>query len=361
MRSYHVSRFLLLICLLGRSVFAPVAAAQAPMLPHAFYGAVEINGAPAPIGVMVEARASGIRTGIDGNPLVTTAVGGYGGSGVFAPKLVVQGDLVAGRLIEFYVNEVRAQCAVPGGDWQDAFPFDPGAVTHLDLSVMSEAQTETPAASPTLQPVAPTGTSAATLTRLPILTHTPTLTPLPTTTPTAPAPTLSIPSLTPTGSPSPEPTPVIATFTLTSVAHATATGTPTLMATATATLSATPADTATSTVTLRVTVPTTTTIMTETTIPSPSATLPLPVTATPAAILALPGSQTPSILSATSTHTLPSLAASSGPQGATSWVSDATGEPDQGSDLFRWLSFVMLVVLVAGLAAYAHRHRKQLE
>jgi len=115
------------------SVATP-AAVQPPPIPHSFYGTVEINGAPAPVGTQVEARGAGVQTGVSGNPITVTQAGQYGGPGGFDPKLVVQGQVANGTPIEFYVDGVRAQCAVPGGTWQESYPFSSGAVTELDLT-----------------------------------------------------------------------------------------------------------------------------------------------------------------------------------------------------------------------------------
>jgi len=133
---------------------------------------VEINGTPAPAGTKVEARGTGVLIGIGGNPLVTTQVGRYGGAGGFDPKLVVQGSVKEGTVIEFYVNGVRAQCAEPGGQWLDGYPFKSGGITELNLrarpSVMPTDQA-TPAATPTVAPPSPTSqaTPAATPTVAP--------------------------------------------------------------------------------------------------------------------------------------------------------------------------------------------------
>ena len=117
------------------SVTAPAVAQPPPPIPHSFYGAVEINGAPAPVGTEVEARGTEVLTGVSGNPLTVTQAGQYGGPGGFDPKLVVQGQVAAGTPIEFYVDGVRAECAVPGGPWEESYPFSSGAVTELNLTL----------------------------------------------------------------------------------------------------------------------------------------------------------------------------------------------------------------------------------
>lgn len=130
----------------------PVAAAQQPpALPHAFFGTLDVNGAPAPAGIQVEARGTGVRTGLLGNPVITTEKGRYGGASLYDVKLVVQGSLETGDLIEFFVNGTKAECAVPGGTWQSSYPFRSGDVTQLLLRVGAGAATEdttTPTATP---------------------------------------------------------------------------------------------------------------------------------------------------------------------------------------------------------------------
>jgi len=169
MRKATVAVLLLSLCL-SMIVFAAPISAQPPPLPHSFYGAVEVNGVPAPVGTQVEARGAGVLTGVPGNPLTVTAPGLYGGPGGFDPKLVVQGEVAEGTPIEFYLNGVRAQCAVPGGPWQDTYPFSSGVVTQLNLRVLGPTPTPTPTATDT-PTVTPTATSTPTVTNTPIGWH----------------------------------------------------------------------------------------------------------------------------------------------------------------------------------------------
>jgi len=129
----------LLICLMAIAVLAiPVTPSWAqPVLPHAFYGSVTIDGTAAPIRAVVEARGTGVSTGIEGNPITVTETGKYGGPGGFDPKLVVQGDITDGTNLTFYVNNVTAQCydVQAGGEWLDSYPFKSGDVTVLNLKV----------------------------------------------------------------------------------------------------------------------------------------------------------------------------------------------------------------------------------
>jgi len=158
------------------------------VVPHNFYGGVTVGGSPAAVGTEIEARGAGVLTGIDGNPLVTTAEGQYGGSGSLDDKLVVQGDVAGGAPIAFYVDGVQAQCRQAGATtWLDSYPFDSGAMTELDLRVEEALPTATPVpptATPTATPVPPTATPTDT----PVL---PTATPTNTATPTG-APSASL-------------------------------------------------------------------------------------------------------------------------------------------------------------------------
>jgi len=163
-------------------LFVAPSQAQVPGIPHSFYGGVEINGSPAPVGTQVEARGMGVLIGVQGNPITVTQAGKYGGPGGFDPKLVVQGTISDGTSIQFYVNGVRAQCAQPGGPWQDSFLFSSGAVTELNLRVLAPTNTPTAARTPT-HTLTPTNTPTRTLT--PVRTLTPTNTPTRTLTPTA--------------------------------------------------------------------------------------------------------------------------------------------------------------------------------
>lgn len=128
----------LLICLIAIPVLAiPVTPSWAqPVLPHAFYGSVTIDGTAAPIRAVVEARGTGVSTGIEGNPITVTETGKYGGPDGSDP-LVVQGDITDGTNLTFYVNNVTVQCydVQAGGEWLDSYPFKSGNVTILNLKV----------------------------------------------------------------------------------------------------------------------------------------------------------------------------------------------------------------------------------
>ncbi len=73
--------------LLGLWAVPAYAQQSVPPLPHAFFGNLTINGSPAPIGIRVEARGTGINTAVAGNPIITTTQGKYGGPDLLDPKL----------------------------------------------------------------------------------------------------------------------------------------------------------------------------------------------------------------------------------------------------------------------------------
>ncbi|MCK4811595.1 MAG: FG-GAP repeat protein [Methanosarcinales archaeon] len=79
--------------------------AGVPLLPEAYYGTITINDIPAPLGTEIIAMIKGIEKG----RFTTTAVGIYGGSGTFDPKLIVAGDeFDVGRTITFRINGIPA-------------------------------------------------------------------------------------------------------------------------------------------------------------------------------------------------------------------------------------------------------------
>jgi len=134
--------FMLLAMLLALAA-TPVYAAEVPSLPHAFYGAVDINGSPAPVGTSVEVRGEGVQTGVDNNPIMTSVEGEYGGgTDPLVPKLVVQGSVADGTTVTFYVN---------GFDTGQTAQWQSGGVTEVNLAVTIEegaVPDETPDSTP---------------------------------------------------------------------------------------------------------------------------------------------------------------------------------------------------------------------
>lgn len=128
----------LLICLMAIAVLAITVTPSSaqPVLPHAFFGSVTIDGTATSIRTVVEARGEGVLTGIEGNPITVTEAGKYGGPDGSDP-LVVQGDITDGTNLTFYVNNVTVQCydVQAGGEWLDNYPFKSGDVTILNLKI----------------------------------------------------------------------------------------------------------------------------------------------------------------------------------------------------------------------------------
>ena len=97
MRSQIAVLLILSLVLVPSFVAIPAHVEEPPPVPHAFYGTVEMNGQPAPVGTRIEARGAGVLTGIQGNPLVVTVAGRYGGHAFSESKLLVQGNVQMGR------------------------------------------------------------------------------------------------------------------------------------------------------------------------------------------------------------------------------------------------------------------------
>jgi hypothetical protein len=180
--------FILLAVLLALAA-TPVYAESAPTLPHAFYGKVDVNGSPAPVGTQVEARGEGVRTGVDNNPIVTTDEGEYGGgTDPLAPKLVVWGDIAEGTIVTFYVNGVSTGQTAK---WHS------GEVTEIDLAATIEGssseETSGSSSGTTPEPAPQPAPEPAPQPPEPTLEPTPELTPESTPEAAAPAPLLPPP------------------------------------------------------------------------------------------------------------------------------------------------------------------------
>jgi hypothetical protein len=129
----------------------PTPAYAVPALPHAFYGMVTVNGAPAPDGTQVSATVSGRTVTTNAQNPVNTAGGSYGIGG--SPYLLVQGDIPNGATITF--NVTNANGAATGGT---AIFEAGGGPTRHDISVTitvpqggggGGASTSTPTPTPT--------------------------------------------------------------------------------------------------------------------------------------------------------------------------------------------------------------------
>jgi hypothetical protein len=133
---------LMVVVSLG-AVFTQPVIAQPPALPHAFFGTLTINDKPAPVGTVVEAKGEGVNTDIQGNPIITTEEGWYGSSDPLKPKLVVQGNIIDGTLVTFYVNGEST-----GQTWE----WYTGEVNRVDLALTTSAEPAAPAAEPVAEP-----------------------------------------------------------------------------------------------------------------------------------------------------------------------------------------------------------------
>ncbi len=123
--------FMLLAMLLTLFTIPVYANGDPPLaIPHAFYGTVEVNGDPAPVGTEVEARGDGVLTGVDGNPVVIIADGKYGNlDDPFELKLFVQGYIAEGATLTFYVSGVATGQTA---EWHS------GEVTEVNLTATIE-------------------------------------------------------------------------------------------------------------------------------------------------------------------------------------------------------------------------------
>jgi len=91
------------IALMALLLLCAAPAYAVPVLPHAFYGSVTVNGAPASDGTQVSATVDSGSVITNAQNPVTTVGGSYG---IDSPYLLVQGDIPNGATITFYVNGV---------------------------------------------------------------------------------------------------------------------------------------------------------------------------------------------------------------------------------------------------------------
>lgn len=116
-----------------------IKATEAPLAPAEFFGSVTVDGSPACIGAVIEARGSGVDTGIFGNPVTTSIEGAYG----TPDPLTAKGSIKNGDPITFWIkaqgakNFVQAECfdVYTGKEWEKSYPYKGGSKTRLDLRV----------------------------------------------------------------------------------------------------------------------------------------------------------------------------------------------------------------------------------
>ncbi len=119
-----------------------------PLLPHEFYGNIDVQGNPGTSGLEIVAVGGGVITGISGNPIISSA-GSYGSEGAMGPKLLVQGDIEPGTPLEFYIAGIQAEVydVAAGGPWKANYSYTPGELTELNLRITmlpSAGQTREP-------------------------------------------------------------------------------------------------------------------------------------------------------------------------------------------------------------------------
>ena len=116
-----------------------ITVSEVPPEPAQFYGHITVNGEQAPCDTMVEARGTGVLTGIAGNPVTDEEVGNYG----IPDPLEVKGTIKNGDPVTFWVKTpgttefVQAECYEVYGSaqWMKSYPFRGGDKTRLDLRV----------------------------------------------------------------------------------------------------------------------------------------------------------------------------------------------------------------------------------
>jgi len=169
-----------------------VAADSPPPIPCTYYGTVTINGAPAPVGTVIETKVYGT---VRGDITVSTA-GSY--AGLMAWVSSSEYECGCTIPVQFYVNGYLAP---------QTSTFSAAGYKNVNL-VLTGIPTPTITPTPTVTPT-PTTTPTLTPTPTPTASPTPTITPTPTVTPTptaTPTPTLTptpSPTVTPTVSPTP--------------------------------------------------------------------------------------------------------------------------------------------------------------
>ncbi len=112
-----------------------------PLLPASFHGTLTIAGSPAAVGTEVCGRIDGVDKGC----ITTTQSGQYGTAGGGQPKLVIQGDNLSGKTIQFFVTPP----GTVGGLASQTDVFSIGLITELGLTL---ATTPAPVATPTPTP-----------------------------------------------------------------------------------------------------------------------------------------------------------------------------------------------------------------
>jgi len=85
-------------------VLPAFALAAPPQLPHLFYGNATNNGVGVPVNTVIIAKVGGVEKG----RITVSVAGKYGGSDALDGKLLVQGDIASGAVINFYIGNNTA-------------------------------------------------------------------------------------------------------------------------------------------------------------------------------------------------------------------------------------------------------------
>ncbi len=94
---------------------------ESPQFPHLFYGSSKIDGLDTPAGAVIIAKVGGLEKG----KITTTESGLYGGVVSNQEKLLVQGNIAEGEVVEFYIATVKAN---------EVDVFDSGKIENLNLT-----------------------------------------------------------------------------------------------------------------------------------------------------------------------------------------------------------------------------------
>jgi len=106
-----------------------------PSTPMTVSGSVMIFDHPAPCGSLVTADGSGVKIGIENNPVQVNVAGKYGDQA----KLTIQGDVPSGSPISFKIYDAQtgqehvAEVKDQTGQWVKSYPFTAGSDVVLDL------------------------------------------------------------------------------------------------------------------------------------------------------------------------------------------------------------------------------------
>ncbi len=130
----------------------PIPTSGRQQLPQWFYGSVSLDGLVIPAGSQVKATVNGELYYNEQDPVIVSKAGYYGdGSESKDNKLKIWDENInPGDSVEFYIKTdeypwwIRALCKHPqaGTEWQEAWRYQPGSITNLDLQASSSTPFE---------------------------------------------------------------------------------------------------------------------------------------------------------------------------------------------------------------------------